>query len=404
MFENIKKAFSKSADSVTWVFGQKTDTKSFKYSKMKGLDMYQKSLYLNKAINKRAEKVGDIKFVLKDLKDNEVENELTTLLDKPNEYQTKTQFFRLIQKFLDIYGCVYIHKDMGESILFNKNKDPKALHVLNPRNMELNTNDTDTIIESYTYSKGAGQNNYSIDEIIYLHNPNPENPIKPESIIYAGMRVLETNISADENQANSISTGGKIDTIIQAKGVSNSEQLQQIKTSYRNSKQESFDAVGGQEPFFAGGDIDVKRLALSPKDLEYIATKKMTIDDISIMTNVPVEILGVTSGATYSNAEASIRIFIQETIKPLQNQIIDVLNWRLVPDKFKLELIDPVPSNEEDKRKDLETADKIHAMTINEKREALGLPEVPNGDEIYIPFNLVSISDSPSDEKKKPKE
>jgi len=184
----------------------------------------------------------------------------------------------------------------------------------------------------------------------------------------------------------------------------NSTQLEEMKASYRKSKKESSDITGGQEPFFAGGDIDIKRLAMSSKDLEYIETKKMSIDDISILTNVPIEILGVTSGATFANADASIRIFIKETVKPLQGEIVDVLNWRLIPEKYELTIIDPVPYDKDEKRKDLEVADKIHAMTINEKRESLGLPEIKGGDEILVPFNLVALSaekETPPKEVKK---
>jgi len=87
----------------------------------------------------------------------------------------------------------------------------------------------------------------------------------------------------------------------------------------------------------------------------------------------------------------------------LQKDIVDLLNWRLIPEQFDLTIVDPVPEGQEEKRKDLAIADKIHAMTINEKRIALGLTEIKGGDEILVPLNLVSLSsqrESPEEEKK----
>jgi len=402
MFENIKSIFKKGVgDSVTWVFGNNSEKSNFRYSKLKGMSYYEKSLFLNRALNKRAEKVGQIKFSIKDLKGNEVINDYSKLLEEPNSYQTKTQFFRLLQKYMDIYGAFYILKDFGEAELFKPNTVPKQLILLNPLYVELHTDIHNEKILAYDYTFGGNSVRYKLDEIIYNNNPSPLNPILPESLMYSGVRALETNINSDEYQAYNLATGGKLDTIIQAKSVVNSLQLEEMKEGYRKSRKESHDITGGQEPFFAGGDIDIKRLGASSKDLEYVATKKMSVDDISILTNVPIEILGVTSGATFANAEASIRIFLKETIKPLQGEIIDVLNWRLMPENLDLTLIDPVPHDEDEKRKDLEVADKIHAMTINEKREALGLPEIKGGDDILVPFNLIALSAEKEPETKK---
>jgi len=404
MFENIKSIFRKGVgDSVTWVFGGNSGVRNFRYDKNKALTFYEKSLYLNKAINKRAEKVGDIEFILKDLKGNEVENEYTKLLEKPNDSQTKTQFFKLLQKYMDIYGSYFILKDYGEAVLFSKKLVPKQLYLLNPLFIELVTDTANEKITGYKYANGEHQGTYTLEQIIHGNNPNPRNPIHGESLMASGIRALETNIFADEYQANSLSTGGKLDTIIQAKSVASSTQLEEMREAFRKSRQESFDLSGGQEPFFAGGDIDVKRLGASSKEIEYIQTKKMSIDDISILTNVPIEILGVTSGATYANADASIRIFLRETIIPLQKDIVDLLNWRLIPEQFDLTIVDPVPEEQEEKRKDLEVADKINAMTINEKRIALGLTEIQGGDDILIPLNLVALSsqrESTQEEKK----
>src|SRR5690606_5768534 len=89
------------------------------------------SLYVNRAIDKRAEKVSELEFILRK-DDTEIEEHpLLNLLNRPNQFHTGRQFWKLYQKYLDITGASFIYIGQ-ERELFAKAAVPKELHLLRP--------------------------------------------------------------------------------------------------------------------------------------------------------------------------------------------------------------------------------------------------------------------------------
>src|SRR6185369_8448226 len=181
-------------------------------------------------------------------------------------------------------------------------------------------------------------------------------------------------------------------------GSLNKNQLKELKEQYQ---EEYGNASNAGLPLFLAGDATYEKLGLSPNELAYLETKKVTLDDILLLTGVPRAILGLTSNETFSNSDASIRIFLAEVVQPLLQSLVTILDERLVEESLDLSFVDPTPANKEEKRKDLETANTVNAMTTNEKREALGLDPVKGGDTILVPLNLVEMKSQASVEPNK---
>lgn len=406
MFEPIKNFLKKSADSVTYIFKAPNDNDiSYNWTKSKGLTFYQTSLYLNRAINKRADKVGEIEFVLKQ-KNAVISNDWADLLNKPNKNQPGYRFWKLYQKYKDVFGEAYILKVEGENTkIFDKNKAvgkkaPAELRLLEPFAVTKKYNADKTDIVSFDYSYNGVKQTYLPDQIIYSFNPDPKNQLEGESLISSGLRSLEVETQANEYQAKAIKTGGKIDTLVKVKNALNSEQVDAMRENYKKIRKQMWEEGNVDDPFFAGGDIDVVRLALNPAELSYLESRKMSIDDIVALTNVPKALLGLSSNDTYANADAAIKIFLRDTIKPLMTELKFDLDWQLIPDEFDLDFIDPTPSEKEEVRQNIKLASDIYAISTNEKRKLVNdllgaeLSDIPNGDEVLAPISLMPIGDS----------
>lgn len=393
MFKTLKSLLTKSQGSVYGLFNSVSSYTSSMWSKGTSISLYEKSLYANKAIQKRAEKVGQIKFVIKDLKGNVINNKIADewldLLDRPNKAMTGDQFWRTVQKYYDIVGYACIRKVYDNSTVFRSGKRPDRLEVLRSDLIEIVTDNDHKEILKFRYSGlGGVQEDIETSEIIYLYNPNPRYPLLGESLLSSAARSIDTEVQISEYHSKVLSNGGKLETVFKVKNATNKEQIDKLKEQYRDTYA---GARKAGEPLFLGGEIDIQDMALSPQELSYLDTKMSTLDDIAIATSVPKSILGVTSGETFSNADASIRIFLRETIKPLMDNLKTVLDWQLIPDNLVLDYIDPTPEDQQNKMLALKTADEVHAMTINEKREALGLDPIDGGDEILVPMNLVPL-------------
>jgi len=345
------------------------------------------SLYANRAIKKRAEKVAQTEWVIKK-GDNVIDenNEWLDLLNQPNNFFSGSEFWELYQRYKDITGSAFIWKEPGIGGV------PRALHLLRPDLVEVQIKGG--AIVGYKFHKpNGGFDIYKPEEIIYSFYPDPLNQLKGESLMKAGARIIDTGVQIDEYQNSILKNGGKIEGVFKVKSERiTAEQLDDIKTQYQEKYGQ---ARKSGQPLFLAGDMDYENMGLTPTELNYLETKKMTLNDIVIMTGVPKSILGSVDDVKYSNSEYSEMTFMKHTIKPLVANLSSLLNHSLLPEgNGELDFVDPVPENKEEIRKDVETGNTVNALTVNEKREKLGFEPVAGGDVIYGPINQVPLFSS----------
>jgi HK97 family phage portal protein len=387
--------FFKKSESGRYSLYKSTDRQTFssKVSSSYGLDLNEISLYLNRGISKRAEKVGETQFVLKDLKGNIIEShEILNLLDKPNDTQTGDQFWRLASVYKDVTGFAVIKK-IGNDAVFAENRKTFSLELLNSAGVTINFTDDRKKIKSFSYTdpNGGSPEEIPFKDCIYWYTPDPKNHLLGMSLITAGLRSILTDLEMTAYQNSLLKNGGVVDSVLSFKNNLTSTQLKDIKDNYIKEYGSTNNAG---VPLILGGDAEYTKIALNPQELAFLESKKILNDDITVITGVPRSILGITSGETFANAETGHKIFLRETIKPVVRDLVNVLDWRLVPDNLELDFIDPTPEDQELKLKTLETADRVNAMTINEKREVLGLDPIKGQDEILLPINKAPLEKS----------
>lgn len=397
MFGRFKSLFTKSADQLfsgMAILPFSTNKRS--WSKQDFLSAYDISLYANRALNKRAEKVGEIEFQL--LRGEEpVENhEVLDLLAKPNQAFTGPEFWALYQKYYDIFGEDYILLD-DEAVLTGTRRRVNSMHLLRPDMCTPYFDKQTGRLTKIEHRTTEGTETIEGERIIYTHNPHPANPLRGESLLQSGIRQIETATQIDEYHSKVLENGGRVDGVFNFKSDNlNKTQLQEMKDAYQDQYGK---ASKSGLPLFLAGNATYERLGLDPAELAYLDTKTVTLNDIAMLTGTPKSILGMTSDETFANADAAIRVFLRETINPLLKNLVTKLDEDLVEDGLTLWYVDPTPEDKEEIRKDLETANTINAMTINEKREALGLDPIDNGDWIYGPMNLVPLTTNDPEEE-----
>lgn len=350
------------------------------------------SLYTNRALSKRAEKVSEIKFEVRDVKNDVIENHpILKVLNYPNKQYSGQQFWELYQKYIDILGSAYIVMEMPGAFEtpFGEKEKLKGLHLLKPDNVTPKF-DTDGKIVEFVYRiAGGSTTSYQPSQVIYIFRPDPRNPLKGQSLLQAGITAIQTEVQINAYHSHVIENGGKVEGVFQFKTPRlTKEQLQELKDGY---DKEIADARKTGKPLFMGGDATYTKTGLTPDELSYLGAKKMTLEDICIMTGVPKALLASMEDIQYSNAETSIRIFLRETIVPLLRGLATALDTALLPDGETLTFIDPTPENVEIKLKETESGIKNSYMTINEARTRHGLDPVADGDVILVPFNMIEL-------------
>ena len=322
------------------------------------------------------------------------------LLAKPNKFHTGDSFWRLYQKYKDLTGKAFIYKEYEREI-FNENTKIKALHLLRPDRVKIKYNEDKTGIESFVYNNGKSDIPYSPSQIVYSFNPDPMSPLEGVSILKAGIKAIDTEVQISDYHANILRNGGKIETVIKFKTPKlTKEQVEELKQGY-------IDQYAGAKkagiPMFLGGDSEVVKMGLTPAELSFLEAKKMSLEDICILTGVPKVLLSSFQDIKFDNANAAEAIFQRETIKPLVEDLCAVLDEYLVPADLDLTYIDQTPQDITQKLEAIRVGFDTGTLTPNERRLAIssiieGIGDYPDksADRLYQPFNMMPIEESQS--------
>lgn len=356
------------------------------------LDAYKNVLYVNKALEVRKSKVGDIEFILK-RKDKQIEEDpILELLNRPSTIYSGCQFYGMWQLYKDIFGEVFVLLQKNKE-LFSKDSKISSMVLLYPPSCKPTFDDFGNLQKVEYKQKGGKDIKYEAQDIIYDFRPDPENPLRGVSLLQAGAKSISVSRQIDESQVSLLRNGGRVDGIISFKtvGVLTKEQRSNLKKDYNENYSE---AVKSGTPLFLGGDSDYKRVALSPSEMGFMDSKKMSLNDVCILTQVPKILLASTDDIQYANSDTAMRMFLREVIKPEQNQIIDKL-WnklKLIDPTISLSCVDQTPDDIDQKIKVVQAGITSYFMSPNEARESFGLDPVDGGDEILAPFSIAPLS------------
>lgn len=167
--------------------------------------------------------------------------------------------------------------------------------------------------------------------------------------------------------------------------------LKQVKSNYINAT--SGDNRG--RVFVSGNAVELTKVGFSPAEMNLKVLRHLSESRFASVTGIAKETLGfgaADENSTYNNVQQADERSIQSFIRPLWNYIEDELTHQLGPDfglkpsqRFDFDLSE-VAALQEDH-------DAIHArastdlasggITVNEYREAISLPAVPDGN-VYL--------------------
>jgi HK97 family phage portal protein len=129
-------------------------------------------------------------------------------------------------------------------------------------------------------------------------------------------------------------------------------------------------------PMLLEGGLSWQAMSLSPADMDFIALKGAAARDIELAFGVPPMLLGLPGDATYANYREANKALWRQTILPLALKLLGAIAEGLRPWFAKLELgvdLDAVTALSEDRERLWAQVSGVDFLTLNEKREAVGL-------------------------------
>ena len=357
------------------------------------LEQYGKSLYVTACISKIAEKVASTELELYrvqnskgDMKEIEV-HPILDLLNRPNPFQTKTEFWETTIINLKCAGDAYWLK------IRNKGGKVVELWNLRPDLVTINT-DPEVFIKNYEFEKADGSKiPLAKEDVVHFKYPDPLNQHFGLSPIKSAARRIQTEDYATTYQMNFFVNSARPDAVIKNKSATLSKlQAEELREGwdkkYRGLSNSSKIAI-------LHGDLEYQQISLSQREMDYIESMKFTRDDILVAFKVPKPLLSIVDDVNRANSETAMYIFLSETIKPEVARLCEKINEELVyidfGEEFFIDFEDPTPANRELELKTYQEGLASNWLLINEVRAKEGLEPINGGWSIYLPFSVQAM-------------
>lgn len=341
--------------------------------------------------------VRGIPWVIKQTnRDGEVEtireHPMLTLLNKPNAYQSGSAFRNDLVSYHLIGGSAFCLR-VGPNDL---RKPPKSLFLVRPDSVGIVEGLTiDRPIDHYTLTSQQGTIDVPVQQMLQVSFFNPLNNSLGMSPMQPGATSIDIgNTGRNWNKnliGNSCRPPGGFSTESELTDAQWDRLDQSLAETYAG-------AANAGRPLLMEHGLSWESYGLSPAEMDWMGSQKMSTVDVCKVFNVAPELIGDASNKTYSNyKEARIALY-QETVLPLLDFLVDELNNWLTPLYgsdialgYDIDAIEALQENRDAVYTRMGTA---WWLTPNERRLECGMAtlEDPLMDGIYVPTNVTPLN------------
>jgi HK97 family phage portal protein len=352
-------------------------------------------------LNKDAQKFASIPtYLYKRNDDNEtkIENELSALLQKPNDYQGQDSFRATLRTYYKLTGETFIWLNRG---VLADEMEPEARKKMPVLEMYVLPSDQVLLVPDplnvwgclgYKLIVGGQRMDIPKEDIIHWKNVSlrfdaqTREHLRGFSPLSAGYKTLQSDNSATDAEVRNYQNDG-------AKGLLYNETLDSLNAGQKQSVKNVIDRkinsndVKGAVATMPGkwGYID---LGKSNTDLGLIEGQSNNMKKLCFLFDVPYELFD--SETTFANKEQAQKGWLTNSIIPACKQWDDECN-RMLLSAFDLEKVaeirsdfDDLPEMRDDVAKLVTSLQAAWWITPNEKREWMGFE--PYGNEFDEPF------------------
>jgi HK97 family phage portal protein len=328
-----------------------------------------------------------------------LDHPINELLKRPNPSDSLSFIMLSMTAYLVMSGNSFIER-IGPTSGDNAGI-PKELHVLRPDRMKILTSNGK--LDGFEYKVGSNCVTWKIDpitkqcDVLHMKSFHPTDDWWGAAVTEPTAREIDSSNQATEwNKAILDNEGrpGMVFTLVGAMGEESFDALE------RHLRDEHTGAKNAGKNIVITGESGTKAqpYAWSPKDLDFIEGGRELARRIALGYGVPPQLLGIPGDNTYSNYKEARMAFWETTVLFYLNYFRGELNnWIFLDEEsiFLDYVLDDIPALSPKREALWERAQKSDFLTINEKRELVGLekyePEESPGDVILVPASMIPL-------------
>lgn len=312
------------------------------------------------------------------------------LMKQVNPFHTRFWLWAETMTFLELTGNAYWH------VARNGLGAPAELWLAHSQYMRV-IPDRQKFIRGYVYSRGGEEIPFRRDEIIHLKYPNPLSPYYGQGPLQAAAGAVDSHEFIKRAEWNGFRNGIFPSLALESDQELTDETIERLRTTFEQ-KYASPERAG--RPLILERGLRAKPVSLSPREMDFLRSARLTRDEILGIFRVPAAVVGLSEDVNRSVADAMDVMFAKYCIAPKLRLIEDQLNQDLLPqfdDRLFCRFEGVIPEDREQRRADMEANLRNGVTTVNEERQRLGLEAVPWGDRPYFAANAAAVARGDSD-------
>ena len=324
--------------------------------------------------------------------------------DKPVESGPIIELFQYINDYMDLslfIDGVFVYKAIrGEAFIhcIGDGRTPEGFELLEPLYMrELVDKKTKDLI-GWQYTAKGKSIDLLAENVIHIRYFNPFNVYRGLSPVNAAAQSLTLEKTDFEFQKRALVAGGPPAGIIEHPEKMDDPQFERLSQSYKEM------ARGKAGLMITEGGAKYREAKLTAQEMQTIERKKLSIDEILAVMEVPKAVVGLTDGFNYANMKEANQNFWSQKLIPefwsfcrnFNTNFFDVRfgknAYRMVPD------FSNIPELQESLKELAASAKTYFDMgvpmaEINERLElGFDLTSAPWTGEWWIPFSMQPAS------------
>lgn len=315
------------------------------------------------------------------------DHRLVTLLSRANPMQSWQRLFIDFVSYHRITGNAYMEAVGAEG------SPPSELYALRPDRMSIKAG-PDGFPARYTYKIGAKTpKHFDVDFVSRRSNIwhwktfNPLDDYLGMSPIQAAAMSIDQHNQANEWNTRLIGNDARPPGTFKVPPGVTLQEKERTELEAKINEKVAGPQNAGKIRIQAG--LEWQPMAFTPHDMDWLNSKHTSARDICGAFGFPPMLLGIPGDNTYSNYKEARMALYEDTVMPLVGEIVGELNNWLTPrfgDGLEIrpdwDEVSALSPRRESRWARINTAT---FLKINEKREAVGYPEDPDGDVILIP-------------------
>ena len=370
--KNLQKGFSFSE------FSTALEGKDVEISINTFYQLYRRNGDIRTCIRKTAKKIGVRGMYLETTTGQSVNNtklvkKITNLFSIPTFLDFKVEAL----KHLTVWGELYItpNMDLANNIV--------KFQILDPRTMTKFINSYGEITGYRQFNAKGNFKTYTTDEIAYYQfEKDSDNEAFGLSVLEGVVWDALTDLNANKSNYyffDNDSVPRAVFLLNEGMDYEDEEVMSQVENLQAQMK-----GVKNKHKSIASNLIkDVKPMAISHKDVEFINQRKLTTDKVCATLEVPKSLLGYVDNVNYSNGDILYKSWIETTVIPYEEYFEFIINDVL--NKFAMDFsgivvhlegedLNDYYKDHEDQRADVQAG----ILTIDEVRLNRGLEAKPD--------------------------